>query len=126
MDADEALAALPEVYADALRLRAQGLAGAEIAMRVGVPGSAVDALLRLGAAKLARLVATPADIDPASPGHGPSTPATTELRQGAPHQDGGGQQENGEQGDGVADAADGARGTVTQHPDQRRTEQGAG
>lgn len=69
MNADEALAALPEVYADALRLHAQGLTRAEIAARVGVPDSAIDSLLRLGAAKLARLVAEPADPHPTSAGH---------------------------------------------------------
>lgn len=59
MDPDVALAALPEVYADALRLHEQGLTRAEIAARVGVPDSAIDSLLRLGAAKLARLLAEP-------------------------------------------------------------------
>jgi len=37
----------------------QGLTRAEIAFRVGVSDSAIDSLLRLGAAKLARLLAEP-------------------------------------------------------------------
>ena len=54
MEADEAIDGLPEVYARALRLRAQGLSDVAIAEALDVPAEAASALLRLAAAKLAR------------------------------------------------------------------------
>lgn len=57
MDTAEAIAALPAVYAQALRLRAAGMDHAAIAGRLEVPEDAVANLLRLAEAKLARLLA---------------------------------------------------------------------
>ena len=48
------LAALPESYAEALRLRAEGLSAPEIAARVDVPVEALETLISLAEAKLAR------------------------------------------------------------------------
>jgi DNA-directed RNA polymerase specialized sigma24 family protein len=56
MEADAAFDALPAAYALALRLRAAGHDAAAVAEAVDVPVDAVDALLWLGEAKLARLV----------------------------------------------------------------------
>ncbi|MDQ3153095.1 MAG: hypothetical protein M3R63_15725 [Actinomycetota bacterium] len=59
MDPDDARAALPEVYAEALRLRDQGLDQEEIAARLSVPVSAMASLLWLASAKLSTLLADP-------------------------------------------------------------------
>ena len=59
MDFDEAIAELPTAYAEALRLRGQGLATADIAELLGVPPESVDTLLQLAEAKLAALWPTP-------------------------------------------------------------------
>lgn len=56
MDADEALDALPPAYAQALRLRADGMSLADIAAALDVPPDAMDAHLLLAEAKLARLL----------------------------------------------------------------------
>ncbi len=59
VDADDVRAALPEVYAEALRLRDQGLDQEEIAARLSVPVSAMTSLLWLASAKLSTLLADP-------------------------------------------------------------------
>lgn len=59
MNVAEAMAALPVVYADALRLREEGVSPADIARTLEVPGDAVANLLRLADAKLARLLGEP-------------------------------------------------------------------
>jgi DNA-directed RNA polymerase specialized sigma24 family protein len=68
MDRGAALDRLPEIYANALRLRDAGLRDEDIAMRLGIPQEAVAALLRVAEAKLARLMASdeplPAEADP--------------------------------------------------------------
>ena len=56
MEADAAFDALPAAYAQALRLRAAGYDAAAIGEAVDVPLDAVDVLLRLADAKLARLL----------------------------------------------------------------------
>jgi DNA-directed RNA polymerase specialized sigma24 family protein len=53
---DEALAMLPTPYAQALRLRRQGLDPAGIARELAVDDAAIGPLLRLAEAKLARLL----------------------------------------------------------------------
>lgn len=53
---DDALAALPAGYAEALRLRDQGEDIADIAERLDIPVDSVDPLLRLAEAKLASLL----------------------------------------------------------------------
>lgn len=75
MELAEALAALPATYATALRLQASGLATADIARRLDVPVDAVDTLLKLAEAKLARLCGTPAQ--PADPVQAPGRPETS-------------------------------------------------
>lgn len=55
MDFDEAVAKLPAKYAEALRMRARGLTGAEIATQLDVPLDSVDTLLQLAEAKLVAL-----------------------------------------------------------------------
>lgn len=57
MTEDEALAALPETYAEALRLQAGGASPAQIAEALAVPDHAVASLLSLARAKLGRLLA---------------------------------------------------------------------
>lgn len=60
------MAALPAKYAEALRLRDQGIPVPEIAARLDVPLASATALMRLAEAKLARLLAgpdEPGDID---------------------------------------------------------------
>ena len=52
-DVDVDLAALPETYAEALRLRDEGLAGAAIAVRLDIPVESVEPLLEIAEAKLA-------------------------------------------------------------------------
>ena len=66
MNRERALDELPDVYARALRLRDQGQPPHVIAAALGVPEQAVGPLLRLGEAKLARLLAQ----SPDSPGGG--------------------------------------------------------
>jgi DNA-directed RNA polymerase specialized sigma24 family protein len=61
VDLDDARAALPEVYAEALRLRDQGLDRAEIGVRLSVPVSAMTSLLWLASAKLSELLAGPSE-----------------------------------------------------------------
>ena len=58
MAGDDGFAALPETYAEALRLQAQGLAPADIAAWIDVPIEALDTLICLAEAKLARLRTT--------------------------------------------------------------------
>ena len=53
---DDALAALPTGYAEALHLRDQGEGVADIAEQLGIPVDSVDPLLRLAEAKLASLL----------------------------------------------------------------------
>jgi DNA-directed RNA polymerase specialized sigma24 family protein len=66
VDEERALARLPETYAAALRLRAQGLGEAAIAEQLGLEREAVDPLLRLAEAKLTLLLETErADIEEA-------------------------------------------------------------
>lgn len=50
---DEAIAGLPALYADALRMRGEGLTDAAIAMQLNVPLESIEALMRLAEAKLA-------------------------------------------------------------------------
>jgi DNA-directed RNA polymerase specialized sigma24 family protein len=57
MDRATALSRLPETYADALHLRDGGLSDGAIANRLGVPVEAMDLLLRLAEAKVARMMA---------------------------------------------------------------------
>ncbi|MDQ3989169.1 MAG: hypothetical protein M3291_08240 [Actinomycetota bacterium] len=57
MDAHDARGALPEVYAEALRLRDQGLDLDEIAARLSIPVSAMRSLFWLASAKLSTLLA---------------------------------------------------------------------
>jgi len=64
VDFDEAIAGLPATYAEALRLRRQGLTNADIAGRLEVPLASIDVLLRLAEAKLAALWPDP----PGGPG----------------------------------------------------------
>ncbi len=55
MDEDAVVAALPETYAKALRLRSLGVPPSEMADLLGVPVDALEALICLAEAKLARL-----------------------------------------------------------------------
>ena len=55
MDFDEAIAELPAKYAQALRLRGDGLSGAHIAELLEIPADSIDPLLQLAEAKLAAL-----------------------------------------------------------------------
>jgi len=55
MDEESTLARLPEGYAEALRLRRQGLDDAAIAERLRLEPQAVGPLLQLAEAKLAAL-----------------------------------------------------------------------
>jgi DNA-directed RNA polymerase specialized sigma24 family protein len=57
MDRDEALSLLPEGYGTALRLRDEGLAGHDIALRLGIDDEVVDTLLQIGDGKLRRILA---------------------------------------------------------------------
>ncbi len=59
MDRDAAVAALPEVYAELLRLREAGTDRARIAALLEVEVEALDLLLRVAEAKLALLLAAP-------------------------------------------------------------------
>jgi DNA-directed RNA polymerase specialized sigma24 family protein len=52
---EDVFAALPEVYAEALRLRDRGVAAADIAARIDIPVEALETLICLAEAKLARL-----------------------------------------------------------------------
>ena len=56
MDRDKALAKLPTAYAEAIRLREQGIDDASIASFLGLEPEAMDSLFRLAEAKLKRLV----------------------------------------------------------------------
>jgi DNA-directed RNA polymerase specialized sigma24 family protein len=56
MDGTAAYAELPEPYAVALQLHDEGVSDEAIAARLGIEPEAVGPLLRLGAAKLARLL----------------------------------------------------------------------
>ena len=56
MDRDAALGQLPEAYAAALRLRDQGHDPTRIATALGVDPAAIDSLLELADAKLARIL----------------------------------------------------------------------
>lgn len=53
---EEAIAGLPATYAEALRLRRQGLSGQEITVLLGVPPDSIDTLLQLAEAKLAAIL----------------------------------------------------------------------
>jgi DNA-directed RNA polymerase specialized sigma24 family protein len=53
VDLEDAIGELPAKYAEALRMRARGLTGTEIAARLDVPLDSVDTLLHLAEAKLA-------------------------------------------------------------------------
>jgi DNA-directed RNA polymerase specialized sigma24 family protein len=64
VDETSALKALPEPYARALRLRAEGLRDAEIAATLDVPTVSVEPLLRIADAKLAALVGASAQGSP--------------------------------------------------------------
>ena len=55
MGEGDPLAALPETYALALELRAQGVPAAALAARTDVPIEALEALIHLAEAKLAAL-----------------------------------------------------------------------
>jgi DNA-directed RNA polymerase specialized sigma24 family protein len=55
VDLDDPIGELPAKYAAALRMRARGLTGAEIAAQLDVPLDSVDTLLQLAEAKLAAL-----------------------------------------------------------------------
>jgi DNA-directed RNA polymerase specialized sigma24 family protein len=63
---DEAIAQLPVVYQRVLRWLDQGWSGEQIAARLGIDPEAVDPLIRLAQAKLARV--TDAAADERSPG----------------------------------------------------------
>jgi len=54
-----AMAALPARYAEALRLRDAGFAGADLARRLEVDEAVVASILELAAAKLATLLDAP-------------------------------------------------------------------
>ena len=56
VDRDKALAKLPTAYAEAIRLREQGIDDASIASFLGLEPEAMDSLFRLAEAKLKRLV----------------------------------------------------------------------
>jgi DNA-directed RNA polymerase specialized sigma24 family protein len=56
MERDEALALLPEGYGTALRLRDDGVAAHEIAVRLGVDDEVVQTLLEIGDGKLRRIL----------------------------------------------------------------------
>jgi hypothetical protein len=53
---DEAIARLPEIYAQALRLRDAGVPGSRIAARLQVEPQALDALFVIAEAKLGALL----------------------------------------------------------------------
>jgi hypothetical protein len=75
MEADAAFDALPAAYALALRLHAAGHDAAAVAEAVDVPVDAVEALLWLGEAKLARLVDVEGGLDTGRRrGAGPTRP----------------------------------------------------
>jgi DNA-directed RNA polymerase specialized sigma24 family protein len=63
---NEAIAQLPVVYQRVLRWLDQGWSGEQIAARLGIDPQAVDPLIRLAQAKLARV--TDATTDKGSPG----------------------------------------------------------
>ena len=63
MDFDEASAELPVKYAQALRLRSQGLSGVHIAALLDVPPDSIDALLHLADAKVAALRPPPSTAE---------------------------------------------------------------
>jgi DNA-directed RNA polymerase specialized sigma24 family protein len=56
VEKDEALAALPEGYGTALRLRDEGRTTEEIAVRLGVDVDVVATLLEIGEGKLRRVL----------------------------------------------------------------------
>ncbi|MEX2254928.1 MAG: sigma factor-like helix-turn-helix DNA-binding protein [Acidimicrobiia bacterium] len=56
MDREEALAALPEGYGTALRLRDEGRTAEEIAAHLGVDVGVVATLLAIGEGKLRRVL----------------------------------------------------------------------
>jgi len=64
MDLEQAVRRLPPVYAEALRLAEAGHDHAAIATALALDPAAVGPLLRIGAAKLARLLAQPGSPDP--------------------------------------------------------------
>jgi DNA-directed RNA polymerase specialized sigma24 family protein len=57
VDRNQALDHLAGMYAQALRLDDQGRTAADIAAELGIDEAAVDPLLRIGAHKLARVMA---------------------------------------------------------------------
>lgn len=69
MEFEGALARLPETYATALRLRAQGLSEPAIAAELKLEPKAIGPLLRLADAKLTALLETPSEAvhDPHAP-----------------------------------------------------------
>ena len=69
MQRNEAIARLPVVYQRVLRWLDQGWSGEQIAARLGIDPLAVDPLIRLAQAKLARLTDAPTDEEsPGDPG----------------------------------------------------------
>lgn len=59
MERGVAIDRLPPVYAEALRLEADGLAEGEIARRLSIDPDAVDSFFELARSKLAQLEALP-------------------------------------------------------------------
>lgn len=57
MDLDTALGRMPQVYAEALRLRGDGLDALGIAERLLLPAESMPSLFKLADAKLAALMA---------------------------------------------------------------------
>ncbi|HEY6696642.1 MAG TPA: sigma-70 region 4 domain-containing protein [Acidimicrobiales bacterium] len=69
MERDEAVAQLPVVYQRVLAWLDQGWSGEQIATRLGIDPRAVDPLIRLAEAKLARLTdATTGNKSPTTDG----------------------------------------------------------
>jgi DNA-directed RNA polymerase specialized sigma24 family protein len=64
VDRDEALAALPEGYGTALRLRDEGRTAEEIAAHLGVDVDVVASLLEIGDGKLRRVLEAEELSDP--------------------------------------------------------------
>ena len=63
MELGDALAELPPAYARALRLRIEGATELDIAARLDIAPDSVGTLIRLAEAKLAALLARPAELD---------------------------------------------------------------
>lgn len=63
MDRAAAVRLLPQAYARALTLRAQGYEDARIAAALGIVPEAIGPLLRLAEAKLQQLLDNPPEVD---------------------------------------------------------------